>query len=118
MRNAPLASLLLVAAFVGCGGDDKETTTPADVTIEVVNNKYVPADVTIKPGQTVEWVFKQGLHDVVAGSKTTVCTPNGQFKSELLSSGSFRHTFETAGDYPYFCTPHCGENMLGAVHVK
>jgi len=123
MRILPFGCLLLVLpAFLGslgCGSEDA-ALPPADLTIEVVNNKYTPADATIKPGQTVEWVFKQGVHDVASGTKTgpKTCVPDGKFQSELLSSGTFRHTFAAAGDYPYFCTPHCELNMVATIHVK
>jgi plastocyanin len=37
------------------------------------------------------------------------------FKSEIQTEGTFSHTFEDAGAYPYFCTLH--SVMKGTVTV-
>ncbi len=121
-----ISPLAVGLALVGCGSDstngDSSPQKPADVTVEVLNNKYVAKDVTIKKGQTVEWVFKQGSHDVVSGTQTgtgaaATCAPDGKFASDLKSSGTFRHTFDETGTVPYFCTPHCTLDMVGTVTV-
>lgn len=123
---ACLSPFAFALALAGCGSDSSDgNTSPqkaADVTVEVVNNKYVAKDVTIKKGQTVEWVFKQGTHDVVSGAQTgtgaaATCAADGKFASDLKSSGTFRHTFNETGTFPYFCTPHCTLDMVGTVTV-
>jgi plastocyanin len=89
--------------------------------VTVKNNEYVPKNVTIKPGQTVEWVFTQGTHDVSSGPNTggatPTCTADNKFQSDLKTTGTFRFKFDTAGTYPYFCTPHCGLGQTGTVVV-
>jgi plastocyanin len=117
------ALLLPMFAFLGLAscGDDAEP--PADVTVNVTDFLYTPQNVTIKPGQTVEWVIVQGSHDVASGTQTgtgagAVCNDDGKFKSAILPPGKkYRHTFEAAGTYPYFCTPHCIQNQVGTVVV-
>ena len=37
------------------------------------------------------------------------------FRSEIQTEGSFTHTFDETGDYPYVCTLHSG--MRGTVTV-
>lgn len=122
-RIHSLAVVALAGALYGCGDSEPGGTTSAvkaDHTVIVKNNEYVPKDLTIKPGQTVEWVVQQGAHDVVSGTKTgDVCTGDGQFKSEILSgtTNTFRYKFEKAGTFPYFCSPHCSVGQTGTIVV-
>ena len=37
---------------------------------------FVPADIIVEPGDTIEWRYATGLHTVTSGSP---CTPNGRF---------------------------------------
>jgi plastocyanin len=60
----------------------------------------------VESGATVTWVWDgRAPHDV---------TGQG-FQSQEQSSGTFRHTFERPGTYPYECTIHPG--MEGSVEV-
>lgn len=112
-----LLSALLLVVLSGCSS--KPPVVPsADaasvdvaVTVVVKDMKFTPAEVTIKPGQAVTWVFDDGVvkHDVVA--------EDGSFVSELLlAGGSYTHVFDEAGTYDYTCSPH--PSMLGVVTVK
>ena len=95
-----------------------EASGTGDVAAEVkiLAREYVPAEVHVKKGQTVRWVWVQGTHDVVSGAS---CTPDNKFVSgSAQSKGSFEHTFDSAGTFPYFCNPHCGLGMTGKVIVE
>ena len=109
---------LAILAVPACSSED-ETTPPDDsdvVAVQVTSNTFNPATVRIKVGQTVRWTWGGGSHDVVSG---TSCTDDGKFKSGApMSGGTFEHKFETAGTYPYFCTPHCTMGMTGEVIVE
>lgn len=74
---------------------------------------FAPAAVAVAPGTTVawEWSGKGGGHDVVA--------LEGAFRSSLADRAetTFTHTFDAPGVYEYFCTPHRGMGMRGAVVV-
>lgn len=76
---------------------------------------FNPSQVTVQPGQTVRWVNDDGtmLHTV---------TPQGhsQWSEATLSQAgaTFEHTFNAAGDFPYFCAPHLGAGMTGTVRVQ
>lgn len=106
-----LIALCALVSTVACGGGDTGSESGAAATVTVKNMSYSPASVTIKKGQTVEWVFDDsGLpHDVVEDSEEA-------FKSDLLTSGTFRHTFDDAGTFDYHCTPH--PMMVGTVVVQ
>lgn len=84
--------------------------------VKILAREYVPAEVRVKKGQTVRWVWVQGTHDVVSGAS---CTPDNKFVSgSAQSKGTFEHTFDAAGTFPYFCNPHCGVGMTGKVIVE
>ena len=83
---------------------------------EVITQKYqfVPAEITIKVGDTVRWVNKErrAYHNVWfrdLGEK-----PVGEF----FPGETYEKTFDTPGDYPYVCQPHeKSHDMKGIVHV-
>jgi plastocyanin len=120
-----LASAAAVSlASISCSSSSTPSAAPADVTVAVTNYKYTAENVTIKKGQTVEWVFQQGSHDVNSGPHTAnpdgtfTCTPDGKFASgDPQSSGTYRFTFNDVGTFPYFCTPHCNNQQFGTVTV-
>lgn len=83
------------------------------VVIEVSGMAYSPAEVTIEPGQTVEWHFDDGgmPHDVAGDGALA-----GDLQSDLLTEGTYSYTFEEAGTFSYHCTPH--PMMVGTVIVE
>lgn len=111
--SASAAGVSALVALVGCA-PGQPTTVPSDddatavVTIGVVDNAYEQTDVTVKVGEAVRWEFRGvNEHDVVA--------KDASFVSELMSSGSYTHVFDQAGDFEYFCSVH--PEMLGVVRV-
>jgi plastocyanin len=74
--------------------------------------KFLPAEITVPVGSTVEWYNETDLqHDVSAD--------DGSFDSKgLLGRGQkFEFKFSQPGDFKYFCTPHKDAGMKGVVHV-
>ena len=113
------ALVLPIAMLSLSCSSSSEPLPPADLTIEIGNNYFRPQNPTIKKGQVVEWVWKEGAHDVTSGTRPSAdCIPDGKFSSgDPQSGGTWRHTFDTAGSFPYFCTPHCNLNQTGSVTV-
>ena len=73
---------------------------------------YVPATITVKKGDTVQWdwVDSGAQHSVTSDDNTT-------FDSCLQGAGSkFVVTFTTAGDVKYHCSIH--SQMVGDVKVN
>ena len=96
-----LFSLLLFAAPLNA----------ATVVVEMRNNFYLPAEVTINVGDTVTWVQRGSNHDTVSY--------DGIWASELLRlNETFSFTFNNPGDFRYYCTPHEQIGMIGWVHVR
>jgi plastocyanin len=124
-RLLSLAVVSLAGLLHGCGDSDPtpSTTAVADcpAQIEVKDNEFVPKTCKVKAGTKVEWVWKGAMeHDVVSGAKSgSRCTKDTKFPSStLLTTGTYSHTFSAAGDYPYFCTPHCAVDMTGTIKVE
>ena len=77
---------------------------------------FSPANLTVVEGDTVEWVWTGGVHTVTSGSP---CTSSGLFDLPLTSGSPLASfTFNSAGTFDYFCTPHCGLNMTGVIEVQ
>lgn len=63
----------------------------------IESSDFSPPVIQVEPGTEVRWVFADTQAHNIAGDG---------FRSEDLVSGSFEHTFETAGSYRYTCTLH------------
>ena len=83
---------------------------------EETNECYLPADLSINAGDTVEFVNADtAAHTVTGGSPAD--GPSGVFDSSLVMGGaSYSFTFEDAGSYDYFCMVHPW--MVGSVTVN
>ncbi len=89
---------------------------------------FQPKKLTVKPGDTVEWVNnKVPPHNVVfdptknpAGSKELAASLS--HKKQLMNPGQkVTTTFPAdapAGDYTFYCEPHRGAGMVGTITVE
>jgi plastocyanin len=116
------------------------TSTPteeADATIAVGPGgslQFEPANTAISQGDTVEFVFESGGHNVSGhpDAHSDVSLPEGAepFASYDISGDdinhislneagtTYRHTFETTGQYTYVCVPHAASGMIGQLTVR
>lgn len=86
------------------------TVYVGDAVVEVGNNFYSPAEVTIAPGDKVVWVLRAGVHSVTAN--------DGSFEQPAGNSWTpFIHTFVAPGTVTYHCSVH-GFGMSGRVIVS
>jgi halocyanin-like protein len=87
----------------------------SSVTVEVGAGSgfaFSPPAIHIDPGTAVtwEWTGQGGGHNVIAN--------DGTFDSgQTQTSGTFEYTFEEDGTHTYYCNPHEGAGMKGAVVV-
>ena len=93
-------------------------TTAHNVAVGQGGNAFVDSQsgnstTTVRAGQTVTWMWVGGAHSTTSG---TCCTGDRTWDSGVMSNGSFSHTFNSAGNFPYFCTVH-GSAMTGMVVV-
>ncbi|MDQ3816825.1 MAG: DUF420 domain-containing protein [Acidobacteriota bacterium] len=95
-------------------GAQGQRPNPPAVTITMRNFSFEPQTLTVDIGTVVIWQDTVGRHSVKAD--------DGSFESDVLAAGGeFRHRFERAGRYPYYCTLHGssgGHDMAGAVIVQ
>jgi len=89
--------------------------------------KFLPDKVTIKTGQTVQWVNNaKTLHSVdgdptMALKPSDVSLPHGasSFDSGFMKPGmTWEYTFKVPGTYKYTCVPHEKDGMNGEIVVK
>ncbi|MEO6122626.1 MAG: plastocyanin/azurin family copper-binding protein [Ilumatobacteraceae bacterium] len=70
---------------------------------------FLPSPMTVAVGTTVTWRNDDAVfHTVTSGtSNGTVGKPDGKFESGNIQKGeTFSMTFDEAGTFDYFCTPH------------
>jgi plastocyanin len=89
--------------------------------------KFLPDKVTIKAGETVEWVNNaKTLHSVdgdpsMALKPSDVSLPPGAkpFDSGFMKPDTtWEYTFKVPGTYKYTCVPHEKDGMNGEIVVK
>ena len=143
MMNRRILAILIASLFVGslafttaCGEEptDNQNQTDGDAdgdtdgdgdgdgdgdveVISIVDNEFDPDDVTVDVGTTVRWENDgSATHTVTSGADGD---HDDEFDSGNLSpDDSFEFTFEDAGTFPYYCTPHVSMGMEGSVTVE
>jgi plastocyanin len=98
---------------------------PADITSgssSKTTDAYAPNPLEINVGDTVTWTNKDSTaHTVTSGTGTNDPNKGQEFDSSpnfnpiMPPGGVFSHTFEAAGEFPYYCGLH--PNMVGTVVV-
>lgn len=82
------------------------TEVPADATIvRISKNKYQTPELTIKAGTTVVWINDEVMPHNVA-FRAGMVDEKGVATVMLTKGQSVSITFNEAGTYDYFCTPH------------
>jgi plastocyanin len=132
---ATLCSILVLGVVAaGCGGSDKsgssdssssggstapkssapaKSTAKPDVKVVMKNIQFMPMNITVKKGQTVQWTN----NDSVTHNVTKDSGPGASFKSPNVNPGSkYQTTFDTPGKVHYLCTIH--PNQTGTITVK
>lgn len=119
---------LLVPAVAVAAGESEAPASASAATVKILDTlTFEPKVVVVHTGDTVEWHNDSMLvHTVTADPKLAaraedVHLPVGAlpFNSGfLVPKATFRHTFQRAGRYRYFCLPHEGAGMIATVEVK
>ena len=78
--------------------------------VRIENFTFSPAELTVKPGTTVQWENADDIPHSVVEADT-------RFRSQVLDTGEkFSVTFADAGAISYFCGLH--PHMTGKIIVK
>lgn len=112
------AALVVGAAVVVTSPPPPGTPPPAQPTpphVQIANFTYVPGNLTVKVGTTVNWTNTDAVeHTVTVGAHGGGHT--GAIDSGLLAQNrTFSYTFDTAGTFAYHCDPH--PFMMGNITV-
>ena len=104
---------VLAAALILCS-----STAAADQAVDVGPGfSFSPATVNVAPGETVTWTWQAGPHSTTSDATSG---PEVWDSGVLATGATFAHTFQTPGDYAYYCVVHSfpgGTMMNGVVHV-
>lgn len=97
------------------------------VTISMKDRQFTPDSITVKVGETIEWLNDdQDVHQVISGSGLQDANLGKPLDSGTLLPGQrFTYTFSKPGHYPYMCVIHWSlqsisgkGGMLGEVIVQ
>jgi plastocyanin len=139
MQSARALPAWMLSLLIACGGnEDAETPPPVPsctsetardqtarsgpVPIEfggALGNRYQPDCVRIRAGQSIEWqglFVRHALEGGVATSETLTPDPSSPIPATDTGE-TLLVTFDTAGEFPYYCVPHGRIGMTGTVHV-
>lgn len=130
-----MSGVAVAGAVAGCGGSDAPPTdSDGNPRVAMTGDlNFEPDRVRVGVGDTVVWTNPDTVdHSVTAyeGELPDGATyfASGGFDSEAAAREAYRtgaveqdetysHTFETAGEFPYFCIPH-ESGMRGTVVVE
>lgn len=106
---------------------DEKTDAPLDrepaqvVAVAPDGFQFDPGSFTIDAGETVHWRWMDGGHNLRVRSKPEGSDWEGTpgTASDTYDEGyEHGHTFETPGEYTYFCAPHQTLGLEGAFTVR
>lgn len=108
----------------GGGGDEGEPeateSVDADEVVTVGPNGdlvFEPAELAVEVGTTVAWKWDSGGHTVTVNDQPQGSQWRGTNLSTKESGYVLTKTFDVAGRYDYYCTPHRSSGMKGTVVV-
>lgn len=89
----------------------------ADEQVDMQNNVFAPAEITITAGQVIEWInLDQPPHTVTSGNRGEA-DAGDLFDSGSLTNGqTYCLRFDEVGAYDYYCAIHVGMDGLVTVN--
>ena len=90
-------------------GSNALVITEDSYQIVIENSKFMPIDIEVKAGTTIEWLNKDSVDH-------TVTFENGDFDVNMPIGATATYTFTETGTFRYFCQYHPG--MRGSVIVS
>ena len=98
----------------GGGGGTETVAVGPDGSLVFTPGTEEPLQIT--PGTTVEFVWESDNHNIVVDSQPEDAGWSGHEPIENTGF-TYSHTFETLGEYEYYCQPHESAGMIGAIEV-
>ena len=98
----------------GGGGGTETVAVGPDGSLVFTPGTEEPLQIT--PGTTVTFNWESDNHNIVVDSQPEGAGWSGHEPIENTGF-TYEHTFETLGEYEYYCQPHESAGMLGAIEV-
>jgi len=104
-------------------GSYEDLRGQSEVTVAVGpdgNLSFVPTKIWIDPGTTINFEFESPGHNVKPNTQPDGGGLDGSEGGEFATIGqgeTYSATLETGGMYTYYCAPHEGQGMKGAIAV-
>lgn len=121
MTSRPLAFVLLALLGLAVVPAASAKLVTVQMTTVDFEPRFVPAEITVEPGDTVRWINTDPFlleHAVSSGTGEADPQAGDLFASGMLRSNEyFEYTFDVTGDFDFFSPPHEFEGMFGVVHV-
>ena len=112
-----LRVLVLAAAIAGInacgGGSSAPATSAAPNSITIKNIAFNPSTVSVRVGDTVTWLFKDGSVPHNVDGKSGLAD---FYSGSPQSGGTYHYTFSKAGTYHFVCDVH--NTMTGTIIVS
>jgi plastocyanin len=116
--GSALVMIFVLSWAFGCSKSGGSTMAPPPTpvhsshfhTVMVQSSTYMPAALTIAPGDTVIWTNSDSMDHTVTSDT------GSELNSPLNIGQSFQHVFAAAGSFAYHCTIH--PFMHGTVSVE
>ncbi|VAX06294.1 hypothetical protein MNBD_GAMMA26-1013 [hydrothermal vent metagenome] len=103
--------LILVVAASALGVSLSVLADEDAALVSIEKYKYIPAEVTVKVGETVRWVNNEKRQYHSVWFEESGAEPSEYF----FPDETYERTFDNVGAFPYTCEPH--PEMKGIVHV-
>ena len=123
-----MLGLGMLPVLQACGNGSAREASGENPVVDMNDQmQFVPATLTIRAGQTVTWRNTGAMVHTSTGDPATAQRPEhavlpdgaAPWDSGLIRKGeSWSHTFDVAGEYVYFCTPHAAAGMIGSLIVE
>lgn len=137
LKAAGVAATVGLPGLAGCSSSTPNASADTDSPSNVDANRILmvtegsdyyfdPIGLFVESGETITFEIDSGSHSATAykegnGLASVTRIPDGAeaWDSGVLSQqgATFEHTFETAGTYDCFCTPHKSLGMVGRIVV-
>jgi plastocyanin len=126
-RGLAVAGLVAASLLGACSGGDATTVKM------VTGHHYTPAEITVGPGATIEFVNDSSEAHSATAYEDRIPPGAGYFSSGgfggeqearanvgdglIAPGGSYEVTLDEPGTYRYFCIPHEQDGMKGEIVV-
>jgi plastocyanin len=107
LRISTILSFLFLLSFAAY--------SQTSYTVQASDYKFTPSDLTITAGDTVTWVWVNGMHTTTSDSTSGIDVWDANLNQ---TSKSFSFVFSSPGVHNYYCKFHKSLGMIGTITVN